>query len=251
MFNFAETTRLNSRIEALQLELFQLEEQKKPYEQLEQDAQQAIALVASVYEKMQELGVNARLDWQNAVLEASGRRLTIKPLVGDFEDKLDKLQERVDQMTLDLSTVSVERDATIEERDRLLQQVQNLKAQTESETINLLQKENSSLLVRIETLEEEVNRLTKTPETTAREFIGNITHKAHVEKATWKDIAIACQFSQSGMRELVLSAKSKTQKDLIAKIPELLNKYIEETGDRSPLDWVGDGIKNQLAAIDE
>lgn len=280
MFNFAETTRLNSRIEALQLELFQLNEQKRPYEELEQEAQQAIALVASVHQKMQQLGVNARLDWQNAILEASGRRLTIKPLVGDFEGKLDKLQEQVDQLTLDLGTVSVERDAAIEERDRLLREIEGLKAQSDSEAISLLQKENSSLVVKIQELEKELEQAysegfdagvveykksedasetflnvlklpceteqTSDAEVTAREFVTKIKHKSHVDKTTWKDIAIAAQFSQSGIRELVLSAKSKTQKDLIAKIPELLNKYIQETGDRSPLDWVGDGIKNQL-----
>lgn len=70
-------------------------------------------------------------------------------------------------------------------------------------------------------------------------------------RAHWTEIAEACQNNQLGLREIVLSAKTKTQKKLIEKLPQLLQEYIEETGDRSPLDWVGESLKSKVILSEE
>ena len=83
----------------------------------------------------------------------------------------------------------------------------------------------------------------------AQDFLGGIKKASDVEAIAWSDIAEICQENPKIITEIALNAKSKAQKNLVEKIPDLLAKCIDKSGDRSPLDWVGDSLKKKVENI--
>ncbi|ALF55727.1 hypothetical protein ACX27_27350 [Nostoc piscinale CENA21] len=82
------------------------------------------------------------------------------------------------------------------------------------------------------------------PQRKAEEFISKLN-----KKTTWHQIKEVCQGDVEVWREICVFARTKTQKALIESVPQLLANYIEETGDRSDLEWIGDTLKAKVEAL--
>ncbi len=82
---------------------------------------------------------------------------------------------------------------------------------------------------------------------TPQEFLDTLKSKAKVQVVTWEKIKTISSSDPNYLREIALLAKTKHQKDLIKKVPELLVEYISRTGDRSDLDWVS--FKDAVEAL--
>ncbi len=91
----------------------------------------------------------------------------------------------------------------------------------------------------------------------AQEFVAKIKTKKDAGAMTsgrsqtiaWEQVKELCQGEVKALREISLACKTKTQKDWFAGVPELLADYINRTGDRADLDWIGDSAKAKVEEL--
>ncbi|WP_242049409.1 KOW motif-containing protein [Aulosira sp. FACHB-615] len=79
-----------------------------------------------------------------------------------------------------------------------------------------------------------------------QEFIAGVKKPADV---TWGQISDVCQRDRAVLKEISLNARNKAQKALVEQLPQKLADWIEETGDRTDLEWVGDTLKAKVEEL--
>lgn len=80
------------------------------------------------------------------------------------------------------------------------------------------------------------------------EFVDKIKTKKSADAIAWEQVNEVCQTPEQ-LKELALACQTKTQKNWFASLPELLADYINRTGDRSDLEWIGDSAKAKVEAL--
>ncbi|MEH2138587.1 DNA cytosine methyltransferase [Nostoc sp.] len=96
-----------------------------------------------------------------------------------------------------------------------------------------------------------------TPESQAQikasNFISGVRSKAGMNNVTWTNISEVCQGNLLTLREMILKATTKYQKELvnIDNLSKLMADYVDETGDITDFGWIDDTLKSKVEALME
>jgi phage N-6-adenine-methyltransferase len=148
----------------------------------------------------------------------------------------------------------------IDQLKQLREELKNLAAKSDITAVETLQKENASLIAEIQELIPDAEALKQETELKTavqhenqvgkgRDFMEQIRSKVGMNNITWTSITRICLGDVSILGEMLLSARTKYQKELVDRIPSLMADYISETGDVIDLEWVGDGLRSKAEAL--
>ncbi len=264
-FQFSQTQEIMHQIAQLQQQLNQLTASLAPYQECEQKAEDLRQQVAEYGHEMNAKGIpqDDILNWAKSLYSAvTGEELNLNSVatIASQNEEITKLKAelqkadkclknrakehgealtKITNMTAGSLRISEKLRLLQQERDQLKEKLENLAAQSDTTAVETLKQETE-----LKTAVQHENQAGK-----GRDFMERICSKVGMNNITWANISRTCLGDVSILREMLLSARTKYQKELVDKIPSLMADYISETGDVTDLEWVGDGLRSKVEAL--
>jgi hypothetical protein len=218
MFNFPQTQGIAEQIAQMQEQLALLTSSLQPFKELEDTANDLLTQVSKHAQLMREKGVEERslVNWASQIYSAIGVEFyqseaeSIKALQSENASLIAKINELNDQLS---ESQALESEAPDKEYDNPLSDI--------------------DARYRGDGFIQDIKNCTK----------------SEIKAIGWTDIEDCCNGDIRVLRGMIVGAKVKAQKEFVESFPRLLANYILDTGDRSPLDWVGESLKSDALEI--